>query len=401
MITLPNIGGGGAETHFINLTQELRRRDVEVWVALLRPEGPLLERLKAVGEVVPLLPAGLVAWLHRLESVPVLRYLVRRKVVRIVVYLLGGAVGRLREVLREHRVDVVLSALWEADVITGWAVAGLPAAGRPQWVVAAAFEIEARLRRSVIGGFWLPPLRRVYERANAFVAPSSRIASQLASLIVSEARVPIWTIPNAVPVETLSAMAASAAAAAARGGDGAQNDALGLVAVGRLVPEKGFDVLLRALAQVRKRFPTANLTMIGQGPLGPYLRRLAKGLRLEDAVVWAGFLQNPFPLMARARLLVAPSRWETFGNAVAEAMALGVAVVATRCGGPEDLIESGVSGVLVPVDDVDALARAIVALLDDDRSRSAMAAAARRKAVHFSAGAVADRYLEGFSTLIG
>jgi glycosyltransferase involved in cell wall biosynthesis len=65
------------------------------------------------------------------------------------------------------------------------------------------------------------------------------------------------------------------------------------------------------------------------------------------------------------------------------------------------LIESGVSGVLVPVDDVDALARAIVALLDDDRSRSAMAAAARRKALRFSAGAVADRYLEGFSTLIG
>ena len=124
-------------------------------------------------------------------------------------------------------------------------------------------------------------------------------------------------------------------------------------------------------------------------------------LGLQGAVVWAGFLQNPFPLMASARMLVAPSRWETFGNAVAEAMALGVPVVATRCGGPEDLIESGVSGVLVPVDDIDALARAIIALLSDDGSRKQMGAAAQRKAVQFSASAVAGRYLERFKTLVG
>ena len=401
MITLPNIGGGGAETHFINLTRELRRRHVEVQFALMRPEGPLLERLKEVSEVVPLLPAGVVTWLRRLESVPVTRYLARRRVVRLAVCLFGGAIRRLRQVLEEHRVDVVLSALWEGDLITGSAVAGMPTARRPRWVVAAAFELEARLRRSVTGGFWLPPLRRVYERADAFVAPSSRIASQLATLIVSESRVPIWMIPNAVPVDALSAVAATTAASGASGGDAGPNDALRLVAVGRLVPEKGFDVLLKALAQVRKRFPTTTLTMIGHGPSGPYLERLAKGLGLQNAVVWAGFLQNPFPLMASARMLVAPSRWETFGNAVAEAMALGVPVVATRCGGPEDLIESGVSGVLVPVDDIEALARAIIGLLADDRSRQQMGWAAQRKAVQFSASAVAGRYLESFSTLVG
>src|SRR2546430_16482508 len=119
MITLPNIGGGGAETHFINLTRELRRRDVEVQVALVRPEGPLLGRLKEVSEVVPLLPAGVVSWLRRLESVPVTRYLARRRLVRLAVCLFGGAVRRLRQVLQEHPAGIGLSAPWEGEPSTG------------------------------------------------------------------------------------------------------------------------------------------------------------------------------------------------------------------------------------------------------------------------------------------
>ena len=76
--------------------------------------------------------------------------------------------------------------------------------------------------------------------------------------------------------------------------------------MGRLVPEKGLDVLLRALGAVRQRLPTVRLLVIGDGPSRPSLERLAERLKLTDAVVWAGFLENPFPQMARARMLVAP-----------------------------------------------------------------------------------------------
>ena len=400
MITLPGLMLGGAETHLINLADALRDRGVDVSVALIRPEREVLDRLAGISKVVGLLPTVVVSCLRRLEAIPPTRYLVSRHFVRLALYRLHS-VPRLRALLRERQIDVVVSALWEADVVTGLAIAGLSSDRRPKWVVSAAYDFEAPVRRSLIKSVLLTPLRHLYRQANAFVAPSSRIAGQLRSLLVRRGVPQVWLIPNAVPVDELSAIA-SARIETTRGSSPSSSDeGPVLVAVGRLVPEKGFDVLLRALQEVRKSFPATRLMVIGEGPSRPILERLASELNLDQAVVWMGFLKNPFPHMSRAQILVAPSRWESFGNAVAEAMALGVPVIATRCGGPEDLIESGLTGILVPVDDVQALARAIVALLGDEETRTELATAARASAAQFAAGAVGERYLERFRTLFG
>lgn len=399
MMTLPGVMLGGAETHLINLAEALRGRGVQVSVALIRPEREVLDRLAGVSDVVGLLPTVVASCLRRLEATAPTRYLVRRHFVRLAIYRLQS-VPRLRALLRERQVDVVVSALWEADVVAGLAVAGFSRDRRPKWVVSAAYDFEAPVRRGLINSVLLAPLRRLYRQADAFVAPSSRIVEQLRSLIVRRGAPQVWWIPNAVPVDRLSAIAVSRTATTRGHGDVSSEEGPLLVAVGRLVPEKGFDVLLRALQEVRKPFPAVRLMVIGEGPSRPSLERLASELNLDQAVVWTGFLENPFPHMARAQILVAPSRWESFGNAVAEAMALGVPVIATRCGGPEDLIDSGLTGLLVPVDDVQALARAIVVLLGDERARTELATAARATTAQFAASAVGERYLERFRTLL-
>lgn len=108
-------------------------------------------------------------------------------------------------------------------------------------------------------------------------------------------------------------------------------DGPNIVAAGRLRREKGFDLLIDALARVRRHIPGAQLTILGEGPEGPALKRQARELDLDRAVHFAGFQQNPWTYFAHADLFVLPSRLEGMPNALLEALALGTPVVATEC----------------------------------------------------------------------
>jgi len=138
-----------------------------------------------------------------------------------------------------------------------------------------------------------------------------------------------------------------------------------LVTLGRLSPEKGQDVLLHALADARSRGGDATLDLVGDGPEREALEALRDGLGLADIVRFAGALApDRLPeLFAAADVFVLPSRAEGFGVALVEAMATGLPVVATRSGGPEDIVRSG-DGVLVAPDDVRALADGIATLVE-------------------------------------
>lgn len=118
----------------------------------------------------------------------------------------------------------------------------------------------------------------------------------------------------------------------AAAGDSPYNgDGPHIVAAGRLRREKGFDVLIDALPQVRRQIPGAQLTILGEGPEGQSLMRQARELGLDSAVRFTGFQQNPWIYFAHADLFVLPSRLEGMPNALLEALALGTPVVATEC----------------------------------------------------------------------
>jgi glycosyltransferase involved in cell wall biosynthesis len=155
--------------------------------------------------------------------------------------------------------------------------------------------------------------------------------------------------------------------------------------VGRLIPIKGHDVLLRALAVAREQLPDLTLELAGDGPLEPELRASVTRLGLDDAVAFLGRVALAGPVFERAEVVVVPSFGEGFGLVALEAMERGRPVVASDVGGLPEIVDDGRTGVLVPSGDADALAEAIVSVAGD-RARAALMGAAGR-----------DRALEEFS----
>lgn len=158
-----------------------------------------------------------------------------------------------------------------------------------------------------------------------------------------------------------------------------QRAPLSVLAVAHLIPEKGLDHLLRALAHLP---PTsAHLVVVGDGPEEPRLRRLAEELGVADRTRFCGLRDDVVAMLQECDVFAHPATWaEAFGWTIAEAMASGCPAIATSVGSIPELIEHGRSGILVPPADPAALARAIATLADDPSLRLQLAQNARRRA---------------------
>ena len=153
----------------------------------------------------------------------------------------------------------------------------------------------------------------------------------------------------------------------------APNDPFRFLSVGHLVPQKGFDVLLRALALCHARGDRMHLSIVGKGYEEDSLRAIVRELGLDAAVAWLGAPERAsMPEIYRAAdAFVLASRHESFGVVVIEALASGLPVVATRCGGPEEIVTPEV-GELAPTDDPAALADAMSRLARRQFDRAAI-----------------------------
>jgi len=165
-----------------------------------------------------------------------------------------------------------------------------------------------------------------------------------------------------------------------------------ILAVGRLHPVKGFDVLLRAFEALWRAFPNWQLTIVGSGPERSRLVELCEELGISGRVTITDPVRNIETWMARASLVVLPSRSEAFGNALLESMAMGVAVVATKCAGPKSLIDDGVNGRLVPIDDLRALTQAMAELMAQPEYRGRLALEASRVRHTYEQSAIAAEW---------
>lgn len=169
-----------------------------------------------------------------------------------------------------------------------------------------------------------------------------------------------------------------------------------LLALGRLHANKAFDVLIEALARV----PKAHLWIAGTGPLEDELKAQAARLGMSARVRFLGWRQDAPALIAACDTVVCPSRHEPLGNVVIEAWAHGKPVVAAASAGPAALIRHGENGLLAPVDDAGALAKALGELLGDAAlaRRLALAGEAAYQA-EFTEEAVVRRYLDYFDAV--
>jgi glycosyltransferase involved in cell wall biosynthesis len=176
-----------------------------------------------------------------------------------------------------------------------------------------------------------------------------------------------------------------------------------IIAVGRLVPQKGYDTLLQALEILKSKGLFPSLIIFGDGPLENEIRHslMTKQL-LEQVILHDAIPQNELlPVIQASDILVMPSKFEGFGRAAAEAMALERPVIASRVGGLMEFIEDGVSGILVPVGDATLLAASIERLMADELLRKQLGQAARKRIeTDFSLEKCAERYVNYYETLL-
>jgi glycosyltransferase involved in cell wall biosynthesis len=166
-----------------------------------------------------------------------------------------------------------------------------------------------------------------------------------------------------------------------------------IVTVARLSPEKGLDVLLRAMAQVLRTESRARLEIAGDGVLRGDLERLTAELRIGSQVRFLGEVADIPALLARASLFVLPSHSEGISLTLLESMARGLPVVTTRVGGNTEVVIDGETGFLVPPDDPAALAARIRQLVNDfDRCQMMGRAGRHRVEAHFDIRRVLDKY---------
>ena len=137
-----------------------------------------------------------------------------------------------------------------------------------------------------------------------------------------------------------------------------------ILSVGRLVEQKGYDVLIKAYSEIVKHFKGIDLVILGSGPLKDNLLLLCKALGCESSVHILDFRKNVYDYYLHCELFVLSSRYEGFGNVVVEALAFGKPVIVTDCkGGPQSIVNDGKNGIIIPTDDIDSLKNSIADIL--------------------------------------
>jgi glycosyltransferase involved in cell wall biosynthesis len=350
-----DLAGGGIGRVIVNLTGGFAERGHPVDVVLARRRGPYLTQL-APGVRVLDLGVDRTLW----------------------------CVPGLVRYLRHARPRALIACADGANVIALWAKR---LAGGPTRVLISThtnLSENARRARETRGRLMPHFARRFYRWADHVIAVSEGVAADLAETARLD-RQRIRVIYN--PVDT-SNIVEHAKEPLAHPWFGAGEPPV-ILSAGRLTRQKDYPTLIRAFAAVRER-RAARLMILGEGEDRAGLEALARELGCAADLCLAGFVANPYPYLAAARLFVLSSAWEGFGNVLIEALALGTPVVATDCRfGPSEILEGGRLGRLVPVGDVEALADAMAASL----AAPPPAEAGIRRAHDFDRLATADRYL--------
>jgi glycosyltransferase involved in cell wall biosynthesis len=185
---------------------------------------------------------------------------------------------------------------------------------------------------------------------------------------------------------------------------GISAEALVLGTVGNLYARKGYEVILRALPAILASCQDVHYVIVGSGDAAyeTRLRAVVTDLRLERRVHFAGFQDSVYPYLAALDVYVHPALMEGFGIAVLEAMVMRKPVVATTTGGLPEIVQDGKTGVLVRPNEPDALARAIVGLLQDPTRRMSMGRSGRNRVeTLFTVEAMMDRLIAAYGVLLG
>jgi glycosyltransferase involved in cell wall biosynthesis len=360
LYVITDLDVGGAEKCCAQLAMGLNRERWHAAVCSLSPVGAMADRLVQAGVEVHSLGV------RSVREAP-------------------QAVSRLARLVRRFRPAIAHTFLFHANVVgrvAGW-MAGTP------HIVSSIRVAERRFRSHLI----IENLTcRLSERVTC-------VSGAVARFTRRHSHVPsgrLTVIPNGIDLH------------ADRDSEPVDRGQLGMPApgvvalfVGRLDAQKGVDTLLHALGPARGRCGDLHVVLVGAGAERAALERLARELDLTPYVHFLGWRDDVRAIMRAADFLVLPSRWEGMSNAVLEAMAEGLPVIATRAEGSAELVRHDETGILVEIDEPDALASAMAMLGLDSEKRVQYGRAGRERVCReFSLERMIDRHTELYESLL-
>ncbi len=323
LLTIPTLQGGGAERVMTTLANYWASLGWEITLLTYEKEG-----------TVPFYNLHPDIHLIQINALSLNPFLLPFDIVKRIL--------QMRWVMRQQCPQVVVAFMDMNNVLTALAARGL---GIPVCIA----------ERSHPQSTPLPFLKKairdtIYSFARAIIVQTERTYESFSKTI----KTPVRVIQNPILIPELAL----------------NYDAKNIIAVGRLSVEKGFDALVQAFSITGENHSDWTLTIWGEGPDRIKLEQLIQEKSLEKRVTLPGASKDIFHEMAKGSIFVLSSRFEGMPNALAEAMALGMAVIATDCPtGPRELITPFEDGLLVPVDNIKALAEGMALLMQDPKMR--------------------------------
>lgn len=267
-------------------------------------------------------------------------------------------VGQIQAVIQRSQPQYIVSFLSKTNIMTLIASRGSPA----RTIISERNDMERQLLEEP----WKALRDRLYPRAHLVTANTGGTLGQLAAFVPAHR---LKLLPNPVELPPLPSP---------------DNRQKHFMTASRLVPQKAVDVIIKAFAAMAAQAPQWELHVLGDGPERAVLEALAASTGLGKRICFHGHV-DPAQHMANAGAYVLASRYEGLPNAMLEAMAFGLPVIASDASpGPLDFVIHGESGLVFRVDDVDDLAAAMLRITRDSAEASAMGAAARRKIEAFA-----------------
>lgn len=369
---LPNLEGGGAERSVVRLLRCLNKENLQVTLLLGKIKGPLIEDIPK-------------------------EVLVKELNVSHIKY----AFFKLIKYFRQERPNIFVSFLSHVNVISG--LAKIFSRTKTKLIISERTtfshtpEITKDTKNRLLAFFFLKPLVKfTYPLTDAIVCVSKGVAEDISRFLPSSKINKVRVIYNPIVSDELYNLADQPVEYF-----WFSNQKIPIIlAVGRLTKAKDYPTLLRAFALICKQ-KKAHLVILGEGEERKNLENLVHKLNLSESVALLGFQKNPYKFMKRVSVFVLSSKREGFPNVLVEAMTCGVPVVSTNCqSGPNEIIKDGENGILVPIGDEKALAKAILKVLNSHSLRQKFSAEGKKRAQDFTVEKSVKEYEKLFQEVL-
>jgi glycosyltransferase involved in cell wall biosynthesis len=360
LFVLVSLSGGGAERVMIHIIKSLDKNKYETLLVLLEDIYDYREDLPETVRII---------CLNKRKRLDFFKLILK-----------------LRNIIISYRPDTVMSFDYYVNIIS--VISNMFLSKKTKIIISERNYIEEYLYKERFKWIKKYLIEFAYKKADIIISVSKKIKFALEKYFRIDPQ-KIKTIYNPIDLEAIRISTQENIVLP----DFMFSSSPVYISAGRLVEQKRHDRLLRAFSVVKKRLHNAYLVILGKGALQDELEDLSDRLNIRESVYFAGFQSNPFVWISKSDVFVLTSDFEGFPNVIIEAMACGVPVISTNCpSGPDEIIENGRNGLLVPVDDENLLIEAMCNLVQDELLYAKIVEEGKRRVEEFALKRILNEY---------